>query len=287
MNTQAVSRLHTENELRQALDGAQFELFYQPKIRIRDQRIVGVEALIRWHHPTRGLLSPDKFIPIAEETGAIIGIGSWVIQQSALAAKRFADQCGAPIQVGVNLSPRQFRDVKLVNTIRRSIREAGIDPTQIELEITETMLMDDVEAAAMTVDKLHDLGVKLAIDDFGTGYSSLNYLRRFPIDTVKIDRSFVMDIPTNKDDEAITAAVIAMAHQLNMEVVAEGVETAPQLQFLASHECEFAQGYYFAKPLPMPEIERLINPNVELLRSPRPQTAINDPANRDSTKARR
>ena len=273
MNTQAITKLRTENELRRALDAAQFELYFQPKVRIRDQRIVGVEALIRWHHPTRGLLAPDQFISVAEETGVIIGIGSWVIQQSAIAARRLADQCGAPIQVGINLSPRQFRDATLVTTIRRCIRQAGIDPAQIEIEITETMLMDDAEAATLTVDKLHELGVKLAIDDFGTGYSSLNYLRRFPIDTVKIDRSFVMDIPDNPDDEAITAAVIAMAHRLNLQVVAEGVETAQQLEFLAGHDCEFAQGYYFAKPLPIEEMEQLINPNVKLLRSPRPRPA--------------
>ncbi len=177
-------------------------------------------------------MTPDKFISVAEETGVIVGIGAWVIQQACIAARDLTAQTGAPIQVAVNISTRQFRDPNLVNTVRRCIRESGIDPAQLEVEITETMLMDDAEAAAFTVERLHELGIKIAIDDFGTGYSSLNYLKRFPIDTVKIDRSFVMDIPSNADDMAITAAVISMAHRLSLVVVAEGVETVEQLKFL-------------------------------------------------------
>ncbi|HET6472183.1 MAG TPA: PAS domain S-box protein [Pseudomonadales bacterium] len=269
MNTKAQSRLRTENELREALEANRFELFYQPKVRLADQRITGVEALIRWHHPERGLLTPDKFISVAEETGVIVGIGAWVIQQACIAARDLTEQTGAPIQVAVNISTRQFRDPNLVNTVRRCIREAGIDPAQLEVEITETMLMDDAEAAAFTVERLHELGIKLAIDDFGTGYSSLNYLKRFPIDTVKIDRSFVMEIPKNPDDMAITAAVISMAHRLSLVVVAEGVETTEQLKFLSEHDCEYGQGYYFSKPLPFNEIQRFFDPSVALLRQPR------------------
>ncbi len=269
MNTKAQSRLRTENELRKALESNEFELFYQPKVRLADQRITGVEALIRWQHPERGLLSPDKFISVAEETGVIVGIGAWVIQQACIAARDLTAQTGAPIQVAVNISTRQFRDPNLVNTVRRCVRESGIDPAQLEVEITETMLMDDAEAAAFTVERLHELGIKLAIDDFGTGYSSLNYLKRFPIDTVKIDRSFVMDIPSNTDDMAITAAVISMAHRLSLVVVAEGVETIEQLKFLSDHDCEYGQGYYFSKPLPFAEIQRFFDPNVALIRQPR------------------
>ena len=201
--------------------------------------------------------------------GVIVGIGAWVIEQACFAARSLSTQTNAPIQMAVNISPRQFRDPNLVRTVRRAIREAGIDPTQLEVEITETMLMEDADAAAFTVQRLHELGIRLAIDDFGTGYSSLNYLKRFPIDTVKIDRSFVMEIPGNPDDIAITAAVISMAHRLNLVVVAEGVETAEQLEFLTEHDCEYGQGYYFAKPLPLTEVQRFFDPAVAMLRQPR------------------
>ena len=167
----------------------------------------------------------------------------------------------------MNISPRQFRDPNLVSTIRRNLRESGLNPSTLEIEITETMLMGDVEAATATVRKLHELGVRLAIDDFGTGYSSLNYLKKFPINTVKVDRSFIMDIPESADDKAITSAVIAMAHRLNMEVVAEGVEEQSQLDFLLEHDCEYAQGYLFAKPLPLSHLRPMIMPNVRVMRS--------------------
>jgi diguanylate cyclase (GGDEF)-like protein/PAS domain S-box-containing protein len=273
MNTVAQTKLKTENELRQALEHSQFELFYQPKVDIRDNRIVGVEALIRWHHPERGLLTPDQFIAVAEETGAIVGIGAWVIRRACLAAQELSARNGARLQVGVNISPRQFRDPNLIRTVRRCIREAQIDPAQLELEITETMLMEDAEAARFTIERLSELGVRLAIDDFGTGYSSLNYLKRFPIDTVKIDRSFVMEIPASSDDMAITTAVIAMAHRLDLEVVAEGIETLEQLKFLADQQCEYGQGYLFSKPVPLAEVAKLLDPNVSLIRAPRRKPA--------------
>jgi diguanylate cyclase (GGDEF)-like protein/PAS domain S-box-containing protein len=273
MNTLAQARLKTENELRQALEHNQFELFYQPKVRLSDNRITGVEALIRWRHPELGLLAPDRFIPIAEETGAIVGIGSWVIREACLAAQTLSAKAGAPMQVGVNISPRQFRDPNLIRTVRRCIREANIDPKQLELEITETMLMDDAEAALFTIERMRELGVHLAIDDFGTGYSSLNYLKRFPIDTVKIDRTFVMEIPKNTDDMAITAAVIAMAHRLDLEVCAEGIETLEQLKFLSEQQCEYGQGYLFSRPVPLAEVTKLLDPNVSLIRAPRRKPA--------------
>ncbi|MDH3644458.1 MAG: EAL domain-containing protein, partial [Gammaproteobacteria bacterium] len=265
MNTNATNRLKTEFELRRALEDEQFELYYQPKIRLTDQQAVGVECLIRWHHPERGLIAPGEFIEVAEETGAIVDIGKWIIETACVAAKQLADENEAPICTAINISSRQFRDPDLVGSIRRSLRQTGLDPSYLELEITETMLMHDVEAASQTVRQLHDLGVRLAIDDFGTGYSSLNYLKKFPIDTVKVDRSFVMDIPNSSDDMAITAAVIAMAHRLNMEVVAEGVETPEQLEFLQQHDCEYAQGFLFSKALPLDEARALLAPNVRLL----------------------
>ena len=267
MNTNAIHRLQTEYELRRALEREEFELFYQPKIRLTDQKIVGVECLLRWQHPERGLLLPGGFIDVAEDTGTIVDMGNWVIRTACDAAKKLASECGAPIDTALNISPRQFRDPNLVATIRRALRETGLDPQHLEVEITETMLMHDVEAASETVRQLHDLGVKLAIDDFGTGYSSLSYLKKFPIDTVKVDRSFIMDIPNSSDDMAITSAVIAMAHRLNMKVVAEGVETPEQLEFLLKHHCEFAQGFLFSKAVPLDDVKQLLAPNVRLLRS--------------------
>lgn len=264
LNTNAVKRLRTEYEIRRALENNEFVLFYQPKIALADNRIVGVESLIRWNHPERGILGPDEFIGVAEETGTIIDIGSWVIEEACRACQTLSEQVGRQIQVAINISPRQFRDPNLVTTMRRSLREARLDPRNIEVEITETMLMQDVAAAQDTVERLSELGVSLAIDDFGTGYSSLNYLKRFPINTVKVDRSFVMGLPSNADDMAITRAVIAMAHQLKMEVVAEGVETPEQLDFLARQQCEYAQGWLFAKALPLDEVIALLSSDLDV-----------------------
>jgi diguanylate cyclase (GGDEF)-like protein/PAS domain S-box-containing protein len=266
MNTNAVRRLQTEYELRRALEKEEFVLYYQPKIRLSDLQLVGVECLLRWQHPERGLLAPGEFMDVAEETGPLVERGNWIIDTACQAAKQLAAKNGAPVDTALNISSRQFRDPNLVSTIRDSLQKSGLDPQHLEVEITETMLMHDVDAASETVCQLHDLGVKLAIDDFGTGYSSLSYLKKFPIDTVKVDRSFVMDIPNSSDDMAITSAVIAMAHRLNMQVVAEGVETPEQLEFLLKHHCEYAQGYLFSKAVPLENITRLLAPNVRLLR---------------------
>ena len=258
MNENAVNRLKIETELRTALANCEFELYYQPKIRLVDHALIGVECLIRWNHPERGLLGPFEFIPIAEESGAIIDIGSWVIKQACKTGAILQKDSNLPFQIAINMSPRQFRDPTLITTVRRCLRESDMPAERLELEITETMLMHDVKAASLTLQDLHDIGVQLAIDDFGTGYSSLAYLKRFPINTLKVDRSFVMDIPTSEDDMAITSAVIAMAHQLKMSVVAEGVETVKQLKFLKEQNCEYAQGYLFGKPMPLESIRRLI-----------------------------
>ena len=265
LNQNAVKRLRTEYELRQALEHNQFELFYQPKVSLTTQKIVGVESLIRWNHPTRGLLGPHEFIEIAEDTGSIIDIGSWVIEEACRACQALNAIAQNPIDVAINISPRQFRDPNLVTTLRRSMRELALNPKNIEVEITETMLMQDVEAAEHTVRRFAELGVRLAIDDFGTGYSSLNYLKRFPINTVKVDRSFVMDLPGNPDDLAITRAVVAMAHQLNMEVVAEGVETPEQLACLAEEGCEYAQGYLFSKPVPLSQVQDMVRQEASIV----------------------
>jgi len=266
MNTNAIKRLRTEYELRQALENDEFLLYYQPKVRLTDRTITGMECLVRWQHPERGLLAPGEFITVAEETGAIIALGAWIIEQACRDCVKLSRSAGRPLAAAVNLSPRQFRDPKLIATIRRSLRESGLPAQCLEIEITETMLMHDVAVANELLKRLHELGVRIAIDDFGTGYSSLSYLKKFPIDTVKVDRSFIMDIPVNSDDVAITGAVIAMAHRLNMDVVAEGVETQPQLDFLLENDCEYAQGYLFSRPVPADELQRLLLPPVQAVR---------------------
>ena len=258
MNTSALLRLRTEHELRRALERQQFVLMYQPKIRLADQQLVGVECLLRWQHPERGLLDPCDFLEVAEETGTIVEIGNWIVHQACLAARELSDHSGRQIDVAVNLSTAQFREPLLSATVARALRETRLRPSQLSFEVTEPMLMQDPDTAALIVGDLHDLGVGLAIDDFGTGYSSLNYLKRFPIDTVKIDGSFIADIPANPDDKAITAAVIAMAHELRLDVVAEGVETAEQLDFLAAQGCDHAQGYLFSRPVELDHLKSTV-----------------------------
>ena len=265
MNEKAIARLQIESELLNALHNGEFELYFQPKVRLTDLSVVGAEALLRWNHPKRGTISPDTFVEIAEQTGAIVEIGQWVISEACRASREFSEHSDREISVAINLSARQFNEPDLVNDIRRTIKREGADPKNIEFEITETMLMNDVERAAKMLKRLRDLGIGLAIDDFGTGYSSFNYLKKFPIRTVKIDRSFVMDIPHNTDDMAISAAVIAMSKQLNMSTVAEGVETREQLSFLQDSGCDLAQGFLFGEALPKREMLPLITPNLSII----------------------
>jgi diguanylate cyclase (GGDEF)-like protein/PAS domain S-box-containing protein len=260
LNVDAARRLRTESELRQALERGEFVLHYQPKVRVQDRFVVGFECLLRWEHPEHGLLGPDKFISVAEDSGVIVDIGRWIIEEACVAGRELMRIAGRPLSIGVNVSPRQFRDARLVQTVEESLRRTQLDPDCLEFEITETMLMEDIETTSTVVRRLADLGVRVAIDDFGTGYSSLNYLRKFPISTVKVDRSFIGDIPGSGDDMAITAAVIAMAHKLHMQVVAEGVETPAQHAFLAAHGCDFAQGYLFGRATPFQTSCELLAP---------------------------
>ncbi len=248
MNTRAMERLILENDLRSSIAGDNFELHFQPKVRIETEEVVGLEALLRWRHPTRGLLRPDQFMQIAEESGLIVEIGQWVLAHACREAARLRELTGMPLHVAINLSARQFADPSLPDMVKRALAAAALDPRCLELEITETMLMSELDATLESLGALRRLGVSLSIDDFGTGYSSLNYLKRLPINLIKVDRGFVSDIPESADDMAITAAVIAMAHQLNLQVVAEGVETREQAAFLASHGCEFGQGYLYGRP---------------------------------------
>ncbi|MGZ5149184.1 MAG: putative bifunctional diguanylate cyclase/phosphodiesterase [Burkholderiales bacterium] len=258
MNSSALERLALESDLHRALERNEFTLHYQPKIELIGGSIVGVEALIRWRHPERGLVSPVEFIPVAEETGLIIDIGEWVLR-SACAQLRAWDQSGhTAVPVAVNISAKQFLQRDIAETVMRALREHGVPPHLLELEITESTAMHNVEATSTTLRELKALGVHIAIDDFGTGYSSLSYLKRLPIDSLKIDRSFVTGLPEDQDDASIAHAVITMAHALRLKVVAEGVENKAQLDFMAANGCDEMQGFYFSRPLPAEECTQLL-----------------------------
>ncbi|TCV87439.1 EAL domain-containing protein [Sulfurirhabdus autotrophica] len=257
MNASAMQRLSLDNALHHALERNEFLLFYQPQIDISKGTIVGMEALIRWQHPEHGLISPLNFIPLAEETGLIIEIGEWVVRTACLQNKAWQDMGLPHVQVSVNLSGFQFTP-NLAPSILAILKESRLDPRYLELEITESTLMQNTEATLSTIKLLNDAGLNFAIDDFGTGYSSLSYLKRFPISTLKIDQSFVRDVTTDPSDAALTGAIIAMAHSLNINIIAEGVETIEQIDFLTRHHCNTMQGYYFSKPLPAEQFSRLL-----------------------------
>ena len=262
MNTRAMERLTLESELREGLARDQFELYFQPKVHLASRQVVGAEVLIRWRHPERGLVMPGEFIAVAEETGVINDIGRWVVSETCRRGARL-QALGVPhFKLAVNISARQFRDPELATSLAACLSAAELDASWLELEITETMLMADLDETRSVVEGLRALGVKIAIDDFGTGHSSLNYLKRLPIHGLKVDRTFVGDIPDSSDDKAITAAVIAMAHELNLEVVAEGVETEAQLAFLSDHGCEFGQGFLFGAPQPFDVLADSLRPGV-------------------------
>jgi len=249
INRRIIEKLFIASKLRHALEHKEFQLYFQPQIEVETGCIVGMEALLRWVNPELGDMPPSKFIPIAEDTGLIISIGEWVIQKACRQAKAWQEE-GVPIlNLSINLSARQFHKQTIVETISRILQETGFDPQHLELEITESVIMQDVDENIRTLRRLKDLGLRLSIDDFGTGYSSLNYLKRFPIDVLKIDRSFVMDITSNSDNSSVVSAIIALAHSLNLKVIAEGVETAEQFAFLKERGCNEVQGYYFSKPI--------------------------------------
>ncbi len=260
MRAHVIERLDIETSLRRALERRELRVFYQPKISLETGRIIGVEALIRWEHPERGMLAPGAFIGVAEETGLIVPIGLWVLEQSCRQVVRWQAERPemGPLNIAVNLSGRQLAHPDLVADIREVLATSGIDPKQVELEVTESVLMDDVEASAVTLTELRDLSVRLSVDDFGTGYSSLSYLRRFPVDKLKVDRSFVSGLGEDDSDSAIVAAVINLAHTLGLEAVAEGVETPEQLQALRDLGCDQAQGFYMARPLPDDQLSALL-----------------------------
>jgi len=259
MNCMLNERLALEQNLRRAIDKREFVLHYQPKVDLRSGAVVGAEALLRWQHPERGLLLPDLFIPLAEETGLILPIGEWVLREACAQNRAWQAEGLKPIMVSVNVSARQFRQEGLVATVAGILAETGMDAVHLEMELTESMIMHNTEAAVATLRQLTELGVRLSVDDFGTGYSSLSYLKNLPIDTLKIDQSFVRDIVAGKSDHRVLArAIISIGHSLDLKVVAEGVETAAQTEYLKKHECDEVQGYYFGRPVPADQFRKVL-----------------------------
>lgn len=258
VNAQLQERMALENELHGALERNEMLVYYQPLIDLHTRQVTALEALVRWQHPTRGLVSPAKFIPIAEANGSIVAIGEWVLR-TACAQNRAWQLAGfPPIRISVNLSARQFEQPNLVEVVSQVLEETGLEASYLELEVTESFLMADVQRSVKTLEELRTLGVSLALDDFGTGYSSLNYLKRFPVNMLKIDRSFVQDVTSNPDSAAVTDAIIALAKSLRLNITAEGVETKEQLDYLQKRGCEEGQGFYFSRPIPADAIAEML-----------------------------
>lgn len=262
MSARAFERLTLENNLRTALERDEFELYYQPQVRVSDREVVGMEALVRWNHPELGLVPPEDFIPLLEDTGLIVPVGEWILRQACMQMRRWRDLGIAHGRMTVNISARQFADRGFVDTVRRTLDTAGLDHDCLELEMTESVFLRDSHDTTETLRTMGELGVALAIDDFGTGYSSLSYLKRFPIDTLKIDRSFIRDITDDPDDEALSGAILAMAQRLQLRVIAEGVETEAQLTMLQELGCELVQGYLFSRPLAAAQMQQYLQQTV-------------------------
>nr|MDQ3039663.1 EAL domain-containing protein [Pseudomonadota bacterium] len=258
MNVAALSRLELETALRRALEKSEFVLHYQPKVQLATGRICGLEALLRWERPGHGLVSPLDFIPVLEETGLIVNVGSWVIESACRQIATWRHSSVEPIQISVNVSPRQFLEGDLEGDVGRALSRHDISADHLELELTESSLMANTDRTIESLQALKQLGVQISIDDFGTGYSSLAYLRRFPIDKLKIDIAFIRDVTHNPDAAAIALTIINMAHTLKLKVIAEGVETEAQLAYLRRHGCDQIQGYYFSRPLPLTDLEQLV-----------------------------
>ncbi|MCQ4318046.1 EAL domain-containing protein [Stutzerimonas zhaodongensis] len=258
LQVSSLDNLKMENQLRRALEDGQLEVFYQPRLNVAEDRLDAAEALVRWRHPQKGLIAPGFFIPLAEETGLIIPLGEFVLRQACKQARQWQLEGVAEIRVSVNLSVKQLRQGNFVSLVRQVLEETGLPADRLELELTESQLLDDIDNAINISRQLRALGVKLAIDDFGTGYSSLSYLKRFPVDFVKIDRSFISELDQVGEDSAIVRAIIAMVHSLELKVVAEGVETQAQMDFLKAHGCDEMQGYLISRPVPVDEFVKLL-----------------------------
>jgi EAL domain-containing protein (putative c-di-GMP-specific phosphodiesterase class I) len=254
MNAQAVERLTLESSLRSALAKEQLFLMYQPQVDIPTGKITGLEALLRWQHPELGLVPPDRFIRIAENSGLIVPIGEWVLRTACSQARKWQEDGLPVVSVAVNVSAVQFRQENFGEVIRKVLRETGLPPQHLELELTESLLLTNADLMLAVIRELRAIGVTLAIDDFGTGYSCFSYLRQFQVSKLKIDRTFIRDVAVNPDDAAITAAIISMAKSLHLKVIAEGVEDEAQMSFLRAHQCDEIQGYYFSKPLTVDKV---------------------------------
>jgi diguanylate cyclase (GGDEF)-like protein len=263
MNDHLSARIARETKLQGALERSEFVLHYEPKVEIHTGRITGMEALIRWQHPELGLIPPVEFIGLAENSGLIVPIGAWVLRTACASSQKLQNRLAAPLTVSVNLSARQFEDKHLLREIERALKESALKPGSLELEVTESMVMQDIQSSKKILEGIKSMGIRLAIDDFGTGFSSFVSLKRFPFDCIKIDRSFIKDIPHDPDDVAITQAIIAMAHSLRLKVIAEGVETREQLDFLTELGCHEFQGYYFPKAQPADAFSKLLRENAE------------------------
>ncbi|WP_026839925.1 putative bifunctional diguanylate cyclase/phosphodiesterase [Citrifermentans bremense] len=259
MNAKALERIILESQLHKALKEEEFTVYYQPQVSNQSGRVVGIEALVRWNSKELGLVEPGRFLPLAEENGLVIQIDQWVMREACRQHKLWLDSGLPPVTLAINISGQQFVKNELLETVTSVLKESGLDPGLLELELTEGVLMAHTERTVKTLQALKGMGVRLAIDDFGTGFSSLSYLKRFPLDVLKIDRTFINDITTDPDDAAITLATIEMAHTLKLKVIAEGVETKPQLDFLTKNGCDMYQGYLFSKPVPSKELPRLFN----------------------------
>jgi predicted signal transduction protein with EAL and GGDEF domain len=257
MNVEAVERLTLESGLRKALDEERLELHYQPQVDIASGRIVGAEALLRWNDPVRGWISPAVFVPIAESGGLILQLGEWVLKRATRQAVAWRAEGLPSIPVSVNVSGSQFRRQDIVDLVRRALDESGLEPGALSIEITETSLMSVLDRAAEVLHRLREIGVGTALDDFGTGYSSLSYLKAFPLDALKIDRSFIAEILTDRKTAALTEAIVTMTRTLDLRVVAEGIENAEQLEYLRQLGCTTAQGFYFSPAVPPEEFARL------------------------------
>jgi EAL domain-containing protein (putative c-di-GMP-specific phosphodiesterase class I) len=256
LENESMARLETENELRNAIAREELLVYFQPQEDLRSGQVTGLEALIRWQHPVRGLVQPAEFIELAERTGLINEIGRWVLCTICAQIASWTERGYEVPRIAINLSPRQLASPGLVESFREVITDARVPPDRIEFEITENAIMERPDEMIGTLRELKAMGARLAIDDFGTGYSSLSYLKRFPLDYIKIDRAFIADVMSNRIDADIVRTIIALAHALEVEVIAEGVETATQRQFLKEHQCHYAQGYLLSKPVPAAEIER-------------------------------
>jgi diguanylate cyclase (GGDEF)-like protein len=258
MNTATLERLLMESNLRRALAQEEFTLFYQPLVSLQSGLVIGVEALIRWQHPDLGMIMPDRFIQIAEETGLINQIGDWVLCEACRQAQRWVQAGLPPLIMAVNVAPVQFRQAGFVEVVAGALAASGLEASRLELEVTERTVMHDADINLGTLSALHRMGVELSLDDFGTGYSSLAYLKRFPVGKLKIDRSFINDLETDTDDQAIASTIVSMGRNLRLTVLAEGVETVEQLALLRKMGCDMAQGYHFSRPLPAEQIADLL-----------------------------